>query len=255
MPFRFPLAWNDNLPPEQQVLVALMNNRVDFERARDEGWYRIPVKSAPRAIGASRIAFYQTSAFKNEKWQVKYWAEVRFKEQLQRRDLLPDENDHPRAALSYYRLNLGALQALPHPIISRSGRRLVFISTTAAKFEIAREINDLFHDSPLEDALWFGFRSAQIWAERQLHIRANKRKYCLDFAINCKRGGINIECDGDQWHSRRADILRDNRRDNDLTSQGWAVLRFNTPSIQNDLAGCLALVRRTIAQRGGLLSA
>lgn len=255
MPATSPFAWNDNLPPSEQVLVALMNNCRDFERARDEGWYRIPVKSAPRAIDAARIAFYQTQVFGDEKWQVKYHAEVRFKEILKRRDLLPDESDHPRAEMPYYRLNLNGLQELKRPIISRSGRRLVFISTTRRKFQLAREINDLFHDSPLEDELWRTFKRARIRAERQLHINANKRKYCLDFALHCLRGGIDIECDGDAWHSRVADIARDNQRDNDLTSQGWAVLRFNTQSIKNDLTGCLSLVRQTIAGRGGLQSA
>lgn len=97
------------------------------------------------------------------------------------------------------------------------------------------------------------FQLSRIWAERQLYIRANRRQYCLDFALYCKRGNIDIECDGDAWHSRIADIARDNQRDNDLTSLGWAVLRFNTQSLQSDLDGCLSLIRQTIAGRGGLL--
>ena len=33
--------------PDDQVLVAIMNNRADWERVQGEGWYRIPAKKAP----------------------------------------------------------------------------------------------------------------------------------------------------------------------------------------------------------------
>ena len=36
--------------PEDRVLVAVMNNRGDFQRARDEGWYRVPVRHAPSSV-------------------------------------------------------------------------------------------------------------------------------------------------------------------------------------------------------------
>jgi len=50
-------------PEHAPVLVAVLNNQPDFERARDEGWYRIPLKRAPRRIAAEYLAFYQTGAF------------------------------------------------------------------------------------------------------------------------------------------------------------------------------------------------
>jgi len=39
-------------PGKQRVLVAVMNNRRDFEIARTQGWYRIPVVTAPAQIAA-----------------------------------------------------------------------------------------------------------------------------------------------------------------------------------------------------------
>jgi hypothetical protein len=42
------------------VLVAVVNNRRDLEIARLLGWYRIPVRSAPKAVGVDYLAFYQT---------------------------------------------------------------------------------------------------------------------------------------------------------------------------------------------------
>ena len=56
-------AYNQ-LPPERRVLVALMNNRRDFAIARDQHWYRIPVKSAPRGIDSKYIAFIKRSLLK-----------------------------------------------------------------------------------------------------------------------------------------------------------------------------------------------
>jgi len=34
------------------VLVAVVNNETDLARAREEQWYRIPIKHAPRQIAA-----------------------------------------------------------------------------------------------------------------------------------------------------------------------------------------------------------
>ena len=58
------------LGSSQRVLVAVMNDRRDFEIARHEGWYRIPLKRAPSRVGADYLAFYQTKAFGDEKWAI-----------------------------------------------------------------------------------------------------------------------------------------------------------------------------------------
>ncbi len=240
------------LAPAKRVLVALMNNQRDLEIARERHWYRIPIKSAPRGIDASRLAFYQTSAFKEEKWAVRYHAEIKSRAIATRKELLPEEAHHPRAENEYYKLELSELQTLERPILSRRGRRLVFIPTTLEKFERAAELNDLFHESPLEDELWSEFKRRGLEAERQLFLRINKAIYCLDFALFCRDGQINVECDGDSWHGRKETIADDNTRDNALVSHGWAVLRFNTRQIRDDLSTCLEDLRRTILRRGGL---
>ncbi len=41
---------NGELPANARGLVAVMNNRADFERAQAEHWYRIPVQSAPGGV-------------------------------------------------------------------------------------------------------------------------------------------------------------------------------------------------------------
>jgi very-short-patch-repair endonuclease len=245
------LAAYAKVPPSERVLVALLKNPRDLVIAREEHWYRIPVKSAPRPLDVAYIGFYQGNAFKDEKWAVRYFCEVQSCAVLKRRHLLPGEPHHPNADAEYFKLQLGELQTLKKPILSKRGRRLVFVPTTLEKFERAEELNDLFHDSPLEDGLWSEFKRRGLAAERQLFITINKARYCLDFALFCRVGQINIECDGDSWHSRREAIASDNTRDNALTSHGWAVLRFNTIQLRNDLSQCLESIRRTILRNGG----
>jgi len=130
--------------PADRVLVAVMNNRRDFEIAR-KGWYRIPVKHAPpSATEAVVLAFYFTKAFGEERWAIHWYAPVRGHELVRRRDLLPDEPDHPRADEVYYKLQLGPLTRLEPPILSHRWRRIAFIETTWDRFVAAREVRDLY---------------------------------------------------------------------------------------------------------------
>jgi len=60
-----------------------------------------------------------TRSFGVDAFSIRWYAQVRGHELVTRRDLLPDEPDHPRAAQRYYKLQLGKLVELPHPIPSR----------------------------------------------------------------------------------------------------------------------------------------
>jgi very-short-patch-repair endonuclease len=64
-----------------------------------------------------------------------------------------------------------------------------------------------------------------IDAERQEFVEVKEKAYLLDFAIYCRNGKIDIETDGDIWHSNKNRIPEDNRRDNDLETHGWRTLR------------------------------
>ena len=47
--------------PDDRILVAIMNNKKDWQRVLDESWYRIPIKHAPKDTpGFDYLAFYQT---------------------------------------------------------------------------------------------------------------------------------------------------------------------------------------------------
>jgi hypothetical protein len=94
------------------VLVAVVNNPRDMEIARLLGWYRIPLRTAPKVIAVDYLAFYQTGAFGEEKWRIQHIAPVRGHELTTRLELLRTEPDHPRAKEEYYKIQLGPLEQL-----------------------------------------------------------------------------------------------------------------------------------------------
>ena len=116
-----------------RVLVALVNAPRDFVVARDAGWYRVPVRSAPDCVtDVAVLAFYFTTAFRDERWAVHWYAEVRGYELALRRDLLPQEKDHIRANEQYYKLEIGPLIRREPPIPSFRWRRITFIEMNRA---------------------------------------------------------------------------------------------------------------------------
>jgi len=140
---------------EARVLVAVMNNHRDLELARQQGWYRIPLARAPRQVGGDFLAFYQTAAFAPaERWAVRYYAQIQRVHIVTRVELLPDEVDHPRAGDRYFKVEIGPLHRLPHPVPSQRLRRITFIPTTLQKLLQAQEIGELWMGGGLQERLW-----------------------------------------------------------------------------------------------------
>ena len=140
----------EDIDPGARVLVAVVTMPRDMAAARGGGWYRVPLARAPRALQAEYLAFYQTAAFGEERWAVRYLAAVRAVGVATRAALLPEEAGHPRAAERYYRFALGPLLALPVPLPSRALRRITFIPTTLGQLLRARDVAELWR--PAEDA-------------------------------------------------------------------------------------------------------
>ncbi len=140
------------------VLVAVVNNPRDLEIARLLGWYRIPLRSAPKVIAVDYLAFYQTGAFGDEKWRIQYIAMVRGHELTTRAELLKTELDHPRAKEEYYKVQIGALEKLPHPILAETWRRITFLYTTGEYLLRAGTVNDLVVQSDERQLLWQALR-------------------------------------------------------------------------------------------------
>jgi len=244
-------------PGSGEVLVAIVNNLLDFAVARDQHWYRIPVSSVHRFLKdrwpPEWLAFYQTKAFGDEAFSVRYYAPVWQVRQVQRWQLFPDEPRDEKSMHQYYQLMLGHLRELPTPISSRRWRRIVFIPTTWHKFTNAAGINDLYDESPLEDRLWAELKRLHINAERQEFVSVGERVYALDFAIYCASGNLAVETDGDTWHGDPKCIPQDNLRDNDLETSGWKLLRFNTAQIREEMEEyCLPTIVENVNNLGGI---
>ncbi len=179
--------------PDDTVLIALVNHPRDWELIRHEHWYRMPTRHAPRYFASAQyLAFYFARSFGESKWTIPHYATVRGHELVRRRDLLPAEPNHPRADELYYQLQLGPLQRREPPIVSKRGRRLLFLWTTWEKFARAQEINDLFHKGPAQDQLWEALKENNLDAEREMLVREGRSRYRVDFLIYCSQGTLAV---------------------------------------------------------------
>ncbi len=240
-----------------EVLVAILNNKDDLNILYEQHWYRIPVASVNKLLKGRWpprwLAFYQTKVFGKHAYAVRYYAEVIDIQEARRWDLFPDEPPNSKQKKLYYKLNIKPLQTLENPIFSRRWRRIIFIPTTWKKFISASEINDLYDGSPLEDRLWAALKRWEINAERQEWIKIKNTGYFLDFAVYCNQGKLNLETDGDTWHCNKEQARLDNIRDNEISTEGWRVLRFNTYQVKNEMNKyCIPIIKQNISRLGGL---
>ena len=87
------------LKPTDLILVCLLPTMRDLEIARLLGWYRIPLRTAPKVVAVDYLAFYQPSAFAERGGQIEFIAQVKGHELTTRGELLRDEKEHPRGNL------------------------------------------------------------------------------------------------------------------------------------------------------------
>jgi hypothetical protein len=249
---------------KKDVLVALWPEPRDLEFARERGWYRVRPGAAIDRLGDltrfRTLAFYQPDSFGSDGRRVRYRATVLGYERRTRAELLPEERDHVRGEQPYHCFHLGPLEELPQPILSRKGRRLLFIPSTEHRIATAREINDLFAGTLIEDRLFDALRREGLWPEREYFIelrrpeaeRARPVPHFLDLALFCRERNLEVECDGGSWHVGPEQARKDRRRDNLLEVNGWHILRFNTEEIQQEIATVLTRVREAINRYGGV---
>lgn len=140
------------------VLVCVLPNPRDFEIARLLGWYRIPLRTAPKLISVDYLAFYQPSSFGEGKNQIEFVAEVRGNELTTRANLLKDELDHPNAKEEYYKILIGDLERLKNPIKADAWKRVTFLYTTGEYLLQAKVLNDLVVRSDERQTLWKSLR-------------------------------------------------------------------------------------------------
>jgi hypothetical protein len=145
--------------PTALILVAVMNDPRDLEIARLLGWYRIPLRSAPKVIAVDYLAFYQTAAFGEAgRWRIEWIAPVRGHELTTRGELLRDEPEHPHAQHEYYKIQLGPLRRLERPLPAAGWRRITFFYTTGERLLTAESVSDLAPAEAERAILWAALR-------------------------------------------------------------------------------------------------
>lgn len=136
-----------------EVLVAIINNQRDLDLAREQHWYRIPVERvAPwlkKGWPPQWLAFYQTKVFESAAYTVTYYAPVQRIQIVDRVQLFPEEAPNDKSQKRYYKVEIGALQELPQPIVSFRRRRITFIQTTFFQLTTALTVEDLYDDRVL----------------------------------------------------------------------------------------------------------
>jgi very-short-patch-repair endonuclease len=238
----------------KNVLVALLRDKKDFVTLKSEGWYRIPVDHTPGRWPPDIIGFYQPRVFGDDAFCIRYFGEVEKIEKVERCSLFQNEFESSRSNKLYHRIQIKQLIELPNKISCRLPRVIVFIPTTWDKLIHAEELNDLYDDSPLENALWDELKQGKITAERQWPVFPEDISYHLDFAVFCNHGNLDVETDGDTYHAGKKQGARDNLRNNDVESLGWHVMRFNTMQIQEQCREyCLPKIQNGINNLGGLV--
>lgn len=249
--------------PRSPVLVAVVNNIDDLRRVASEGWYRIPQRRAPRRVGAAFLAFYQTGAFRNqeEAQTITYYASTQRYRLLTRRELLPDEADHPRADDFYFRIELGPLLRLDKPLPSASLRRITFIHTTLDRLLSSQDVKELFIKEDPFDAFWQTLRANRL---RPLANRVVAH-HPVDITLRARGGylGIRWRADGDP-----ADTGTDAGTGTGGTAalqetavaafaapvdarERWEILTLTPAQVARDLDGCLRRIGAALIRLGG----
>ena len=140
------------------ILVCLLPTPRDMEIARLLGWYRIPLRTAPKVVAVDYLAFYQPGSFGECGGRIEFVAPVRGNELATRAELLRDEAGHPRANEEYFKVQIGPLERLIKPIVAEKWRRLTFLYTTGEYLLKAQSLNDLVVQADQRALLWQSLR-------------------------------------------------------------------------------------------------
>jgi very-short-patch-repair endonuclease len=236
---------------EKLVLVAIVNREKDLKIALNRHWYRIPVKYAPKKE-ANFLSLYQTSVFNDNGKSINLYAPIKEYSLTYRRNLLPEEKDHPRVGELYQKLTLGPIRQTPRRIKNKTGLRVNFGFTTLKKLLQAKDLCELFGIAPLEQITYRELQKNKIKAIRQYCIMKNGRcRYRLDFAIFCKKGKIDIECDNEKLHYQPRRKTKDRKRNNWLKRHGWKILRLPGKNIITNPQKCIRKIKHLIHLLGG----
>jgi hypothetical protein len=219
------------------ILVAILKDKRDLEIARILGWYRIPLKSAPKTVAVDYMAFYQTAKFGDDKWAINYVAPVRGHELTTRAQLLRTQPNHPRADEPYYKIQIGPLERLERSVPSRAWRRITFLYTTGEHLLRAEELNDLIVQSAERERLWKALRDRGLQPERQYEREQGGE---IDLAVLCALGNLGIVL-GETNDASRA--VHDRGQ--------WHYLTFPSAAVSTEMPSVLQTIEQQVEKLGG----
>lgn len=182
--------------PSDLILVAYLPSPRDLEIVRLLGWYRIPLRTAPKVVSVDYLAFYQPASFADRKWRIEYLAAVHGHELVTRAELFRDQADHPKAHEEYFKIQLGSIQPLPKPILAEKWKRITFFYTTGEYLLQAENINDLVVHTDERRLLWRALRER---ADQETPYRPGERDnlemddQVLAFLLGIKEFTTNYE--------------------------------------------------------------
>jgi len=232
------------------VLVGVLKNRRDLKILLTEKWYRMPVAYAPKRL-FHYLAFYQPALFGREGKGIQYYARVLNSRTFLRSDLLPAESSHPRAGDYYFKIRVGKIRKLSRPIKNTTPRRVSFGFTTLKRLLKSKNILELYGVAPTEEMVGRALKRAGIKAIPQYYVLGGKKRYCLDFAVFCKKGTIAIECDNKKAHSSPGARKKDKIKNAYLRRHGLRVIRLKEFDIIKRLDYCLNRVEKLVQDLGG----
>ena len=182
------------------VLVCLLPKPRDMEIARLLGWYRIPLRTAPKVVAVDYLAFYQPGSFAERGGRIECVAPVRGHELAIRAELLKDEASHPRANEEYFKVQIGPLERLSRPIVAEKWRRLTFLYTTGEYLLEAQTLNDLVVHSDERAQLWQSLRErAEQSQQYQVDMPDDIDPAVLIALLGIKELQADYETKEDEW--------------------------------------------------------
>ena len=86
----------------------------------------------------------------------------------------------------------------------------------------------------------------RVYAQYKQQVPGQQNPYLLDFAI--PELGLDLEADGDFWHSDPESIQRDKERDYRLASMGWRIIRLREDALNNKADVVETIIRNNIQE-------
>lgn len=231
--------------PVRDCLVAVVNSDEDLQRFTGEGTYRIPARAVGRSLSraglyeARVLALYQTASIAaGLPSAIELWGDIEHCELLPRREIVPEQEDHPSADELYYRIRVRDSHRFDAPILSRAPRRLLFLRTTRERLYNAADINDLVVGTAEEERLWRALHERVDGAERKMLVRVEGMVMEVDFAFVRNGRTVGVHC--------RADVPA--MYDDSNIPVAWRILRFSPVQLREGFTECLREIEQIVLE-------